>query len=430
MFCVKGNIHLRLLLIPAALLWISASTPPESETGENETAGDTEKIPFTIERADHFFQRTDSAGIERFILQGDVVIIRAGSRIRCETLTYFPESRHFLCLDSVQITDPQRQVRSDTLLYYVDAAHYRALGSLRWASSGFTGSGRQGDYYRLQDLMVVEGQAVAQDSLQRIEAEKLEHDYKSSLLRATGGVLLNDKKSGSEATAASGLYDQAADITTLTGRPLLKFYDKTDSLRLKPYHLSSDHLRSFGTDSLVAVGRVRLWDDSLTITSDSLFHVASEGRSYFRGGVPRIDNPSYNMCGEQIDVYTRDRRLDQVVAVRKARGEFYYSGTTEADSAAAGNWIEGDTLNVSFGAAGLDSIVASGSARSYFREDPQAALNYVIGARIVLVWRDGLIDRVQVGGGGRGLHLMPEIPSQISVNSDSAIIDTMVESEK
>ncbi len=416
----------------AAVLWIFPSTLPGTEPGVNGSAEAEEKIPFTIERADHFFQRTDSTGAERFILQGNVVITRAGSRIRCGVLTYFPDSRHFLCLDSVHLTDPDRVVSSDTLLYYIDTAHYRALGNLRWAtSSGITGSGRQGEYYRSQDLLVVEGEAVAEDSLRRIEAEKLEHDNTSSRLKATGGIILTDKKSRSEATAASGLYEHDTGITTLTGRPLLKFYHKTDTLKLRPYYLSCDHLLSYGADSMVAVGRVRLWDDSLTITSDSLFHDGASGRSYFRGGAPRINNPCYNMRGEQIDIYTRGRQLEQVVAVRDARGEFYQSDIAHADSApGADNWIEGDTLNVAFGPEGLDSIVASGGARSYFRENPQAALNYVIGSRIILVWQEGLIDRVEVRGGGRGLHLLPDTLDQTSVSPDSASIDTLAGNEK
>ena len=431
MFWRKVNSAAGTVFFLAVVLWMFPSPLPGRESGVDGSSEAGKKVPFTIERADRFFQRTDSAGVERFILQGNVLIIRAGSRIRCGILTYFPDSRRFLCLDSVLLTDMDRRVRSDTLLYYVDEARYRALGSLRWAGNSLTGSGRQGDYYRSEDLLVVEGEAVAEDSLHRIEAEKLEHDNKNSRLRATGGLILTEKKSGSKATAASGLYERATGITTLTGRPLLDFYDKTDTLRLKPYHLTCDRLVSFGGDSMAAVGRVRLWDDSLIITSDSLFHVAQSGCSYFRAGEPRIDNPSYNIRGEQIDVHTRDRRLERVVAVGKARGEFYQNGLASHDSAAGvGNWIEGDTINVVFSPGSLDSIAASGSARSYFRENPQAALNYVIGARIVLIWREGLVERVEVAGGGRGLYLLPDTLDQISVNPDSTGIDTLVQKGK
>ncbi|MFC1614228.1 hypothetical protein ACFL5K_02910, partial [Gemmatimonadota bacterium] len=403
---------------------LSAAEPVTGEPG-------TEKIPFTIERADHFFQRVDSSGAERFILQGNVVIDYSGSRIRCQTLTYFPATRHFLCLDSVRLTDPDRQVSSDTLLYYVDSAHYRALGSLRWVTSGFVGSGRQGDYFRMKEMLIVEGEAVAEDSSYRIEAEKLEYDYKNSRLLATGGIVLTDKKARSKANAASGLYERDSGITTLTGRPLLELYDDSDTLALRPYYLSCDRLRSFGSDSMIAVGRVKLWDDSLTINSDSLFHDVVNGISYFRGGLPLIDNPGYNMRGERIDVHIRQRKLDRVVAVGAGRGEFYQNGIARDDSSAGScNWIEGDTLNVAFGSVGLDSIVSSGGARSYFREDPQAALDYVIGEKIVLVWRQGLIDRVDVKGGGRGLHLLPDSLNQMFDNPDSAGIISPVEQEK
>ncbi|MBN2288222.1 MAG: hypothetical protein JXQ83_02745 [Candidatus Glassbacteria bacterium] len=427
----RGHSLLLRLLLPAAALSLAAALPAGGQVTGGEAGAAQGKVPFTIERAESFFQRTDSSGAERFILQGDVLVNRAGSRIRCEILTYFPQSRHFLCLDSVRLTDPQREMKSDTLFYYVDTGYYRALGNLRWASSGFTGSGLQGDYYRLQELLVVRGKAVAGDSLRRVEADKLEYDYRSSTLRATGNITLTDNETRASATAAAGLYERDTGITSLTGRPLLNFYDKSDSLALRPYHLSCDRLLSFGADSMVALGRVRLWDDSLTITSDSLFYDADHGRSYFRKGAPRIDSPSYNMSGETIDVHTRDRELERVVAVGAGRGEFYRSAAARADSAARDrNWIEGDTLDVSFGPGGLDSIVASGDARSYFREGPESALNYVIGARIVLVWQQGLVDRVEVSGGGRGLHLLPDTLVQMSDNPDSARIDTMAEKQK
>ena len=206
---------------------------------------------------------------------------------------------------------------------------------------------------------------------------------------------MTDKKARSTANAASGLYERDNGITTLTGRPLLELYDESDTLSLRPYYLNCDRLRSFGPDSMIAVGRVKLWDDSLTISSDSLFHDAVNGTSYFRGGSPLIDNPAYNMRGERIDVHIHNRELDHIVAIGVGRGEFYQNGLARNDSSAGTcNWIEGDTLKVAFGSVGLDSIVSSGRARSYFREDPQAALDYVIGEKIILVWRKGLIDRI------------------------------------
>ena len=195
MFWVKGKSLLWCLHFPGVIFFtiftpLSAQDPAIAEPG-------AEKVPFTIERADDFFRRVDPGGTERFILQGDVIIDYGGSRIRCETLTYFSASRYFLCLDSVRLTDPERQVSSDTLLYYVDKAHYRALGNLHWASSGFVGSGRRGDYFRLKEQLIVEGEAVAEDSSYRIEAAKLEYDYKNSRLLATGGIVLTDKKARS-----------------------------------------------------------------------------------------------------------------------------------------------------------------------------------------------------------------------------------------
>ncbi|MEA2062117.1 MAG: LptA/OstA family protein [Gemmatimonadota bacterium] len=394
----------------------------EPEGGGPAAAEAGEKTPFTIEQADDFIQRTDSlTGSGIYILQGNVRIRRGESHIRCGTLTYFPGSRHFLCIESVLLTDSERRVSSDTLMYYVDAGRYRALGSLRWESMGLAGTGLAGDYYRSTDLLVIEGEAVARDSLRRLEADKIEYDYATGRVRAEGSVVLTDTRSGSMATAASGLYDRGTDISILTGRPKVVFYLESDSLKLRPYNLTCDRLLNFGADSMVATGRVVLADDSLRATSDSLFHDRASGRSYFRSGGPRIDHPAYSMRGGKIDILTSGRRLELVVATGSARGEFFQAGRgVDTSGTGMDNWIEGDTLNVAFGPAGLDSIVAAGEARSYLRQSLEESVNYVIGSRILLLWQGGLIDRMEVAGGGRGLYLMLDTTGQISADPDSA----------
>ncbi|MEA1995995.1 MAG: hypothetical protein U9N45_00065 [Gemmatimonadota bacterium] len=421
-------------VVPVLIMALSLATGaailsgPENLPGSGPQGADT-RVPFTIEHADHFFQRKDKQGEGIYILQGSVDVSRGGSRINCGSLTFYSGERYLLCIDSVCLTDSVQQVNADTLYYYVDEAFYRATGDFRWAGRGFTGSGLVGEYYRDEGRMVVEGEAVAEDSLRALKADRLEYDYNIESLRAMGNVEIFDKETGSEASSASGLYRRSNGLVTLSGRPKVTYYEKDDTLFLKPYHLTSDFLYSYGSDSLCATGRVRLRDDSLTVTSDSLFHDKVGEISYFRGGRPEVEHPDYRLTGAWIDVVSHSRRLERIRAVGNARGEFYTAGGEDSGGAqeesgvraAEGGWIEGDTLDLLFGKdAGLDSIAASSSARSYLNEGAGSGINYLQGSKITIVWEDGKLDRVKVVRGGRGLFLMPDTTDKNTVISDSA----------
>jgi len=401
---------------------LDSQAPPQSSP-----AAEAEKVPFTIEHAEHFFHRQDSSQQERFILQGNVEVTRGDARIKCGSLTYFPLGRYFLCLDSVYLSDPQRQLRTDSLFYYVDSSYYKALGNLRWSTAEFSGKGLRGEYDRRREVIVVEGQAELTDSLHRIKADRLEYDYTTEKLQADGHVELLELKTGSQALASSALYERPIEHITLSRRPRVIFYDPEDTLSAKPYHLTCDLLKSFGSDSLIATGRVILRDDSLRISADSIFHDRPQRFSYFRGNPAVVEHPSYKLKGEEIEALTTKRRLRKVTAFHNSRGEFYFnwakgdsSREPEPEEPPVGSWIEGDTLRLSFSEKGLDSIAATGSARSYYRQSPEASVNYLLGAKIVLILGNGTLERVEVLRGGRGLFIMPDTMAQTKTIPDSA----------
>lgn len=406
-----------------AFLSLFISFSPAFSAGP-ESADSSSQIPFRIEHADVFQQKRDSTGAQYYLLQGEVDITRGESRILCGSLSYFPASGYFLCMDSVHLSDPERDLRSDSLLYYVDREYYRAAGSVRWASRGVSGSGRIGEYFRDRGLMRLEGEAEARDSLRRIDADVLEYESTAEVLRALGNVRMLEYGSRSTARSASAVYGRDKGTAVLTGRPEIIYYEKGDSV--SPYHLVSDLLRRFGPDSIVAVGRVRLWRDSLTVTSDSLFHNLGPGISYFRGGPPLVQDPKFNLRGAEIDVQAAKRKLQRVTALGSARGEFRPDSTlAAADSitaglAQAGSWITGDTLDLYFGASGIDSLASSGGSRSYFRESAESGVNYILGRWIKLVWENGVVERVQVDGGGRGLFMLPDSSLKQTVPDSAA----------
>ncbi|MFH1068521.1 MAG: LptA/OstA family protein [Candidatus Glassbacteria bacterium] len=413
-----GLICLVWLFLPAGLRQTFGRTPQEPDSLEA-------AVPFTIRQADHFFQRRDSTGLQTYLLQGNVHVTRGGSVIKCDNLTYFPVSSYFLCTGRVLVADTSRSLNSDSLFYYVDSGYYRALGGLRWSSGELSGTGELGEYWRDRDVMTVTGRAVACDSLRRIEADRLAYDYRAERLEASGAVRLTDSQSGSTAVAAGAVYRRAAGESTLTGRPVVTYYTQTDTLKENPYKLTGDRIVSWRGDSLAAVGRVKLSDDSLTVTADSLFYDRSRDVSYFRGGPPLIEHPKYKLHSRLLDVFTTGRALQRICATGGGRGEFFLEKTkAETPDSAAGTgtgcWIEGDSLELFFGESGLDSICSAGGARSYFREGAETGINYLLGDRILLIWQGGALEVVEVTRGGRGLYLPADTGGAITVIPDSA----------
>ncbi|HLA39810.1 MAG TPA: hypothetical protein VJ417_07430, partial [Candidatus Glassbacteria bacterium] len=276
---------------PARLLWpvwllLQAGLYVQSGWGQETPDSTKAEIPFTIHHADQFVQTRDSTGLQCYQLRGTVHVTRSGSTIKCDELVYYPAGNYFHCVGNVLVADTSRSLNSDTLYYYVDSGYYKALGRLRWSSGEFTGAGWVGEYWRERDVMAVSGEATAHDSLRLVSADRLEYDYSRETLAATGNLHLTDRESHSTAVAAAGVYRRSAGEMVLTGRPLVTYYVEDDTLGENPYNLTGDHIVSWAGDSLAAAGRVRLTDDSLMITADSLFYDRSRNVSYFRGGEP------------------------------------------------------------------------------------------------------------------------------------------------
>ncbi len=379
-------------------------------------------VPFKIRHADQGTQRKDSTGAQIYLLLGNVLIDRESTSISCDSLSYFPDSGFFHCLGAVSVADSVRTLSCDTLFYYIEQAYYRAAGNMQWSSGKLSGSGDQGEYWRDDDLFRVTGEAFAADSARQLQSQTMEYEYATEILRAAGDVRFTDSESGSEAEAAGALYHSNDELLILRGRPVLTYYEDEDSTRQDPYSLTGDVVTSFGQDSLVAVGRVRLWRDSLNVTSDSLFHDRAHDKSYFRGGPPVVEHPEYSLSADMLDVTSRERRLELIEAEGEGRGEF----STGADSGQRksgddhASWIEGDTLRLFFGAGAMDSIYAAGSARSYYRENEQSGVNYVQGGMLLLVFEDNLLEVVEVRDGGRGVYVPPDTGGVITVIPDSS----------
>lgn len=172
------------------------------------------------------------------------------------------------------------------------------------------------------------------------------------------------------------------------------------------------------------------------------------------------------LTGDSIEIVAPGQEIQEVVSVGSARGEHLGQDSLvndETPEVVRRDWMEGDTIRATFlpsaqgdpdGGARMEQLVASGAARSLYRLEPsqapeeegdtnagaestaadegangveeetvvevavplegqeveplpEFAVHYVTGSRIVIFFESGEVERMEVEGPTRGLHLEP-----------------------
>lgn len=156
---------------------------------------------------------------------------------------------------------------------------------------------------------------------------------------------------------------------------------------------------------------------------------------------------AYEITADSLEVLAPGESLERIFAAGRARSvsraRDSVAVSAELPEVAQADWLEGDTIVVTFARADevaiadpapdgspeespeeesdvrVERIVAIREARSLYRMEPasapesaaagagQPALHYVTGERITIVMRDGEVDRLEVQGQATGVHLEP-----------------------
>ncbi len=128
---------------------------------------------------------------------------------------------------------------------------------------------------------------------------------------------------------------------------------------------------------------------------------------------PRALSKTYTISGDSLAVDLPDQVLSEMRAFGNARA------TARADSASTEvDWMAGDTVTAHFdstvaGARTLSELRAAGNARAFYQiydeEEPDAppSYNYSRGLRIVAVFDEETLQRVDVIGEADGIYLEP-----------------------
>lgn len=229
--------------------------------------------------------------------------------------------------------------------------------------------------------------------------------------------------------------DSQREITVLMRGPSI------EGRRDRPFTLRGERIELTGRDKklrrVLSVGKAVAVSEDMTLASDTIdLRIADDllqraiafgpSRAHARSTVQRITSDS-------IDVRMPNQRIQEVHAVRTAVAEGRPDSTRfVADTT---DWMRGDTIVARFDTtvhedsvktARMKEIVAVGNARAYYHLAPsdttvrEAALNYVVGKRIVVAFERQKVSRVTVIDQAAGVYLEPKAAARDSTRAADA----------
>lgn len=296
---------------------------------------------------------TDAAGRRTTYVSGgvDAACEGQGNRLLADSAEHHESSGQLILMRNVRYTEPRMTLQSDRMIYYTAEERLFATGNVRGRSeSGTRFRGPQFEYLR------------AKEGLRAVPTWRAPG-------RPTIRIPPND--------------------TASTGRPPA---GRSPAARGDSTDLTADFIHS-ENDSLVwAVGKVVIERHDLRATSDSAS--LDRGREFARLlKEPRIvgtgERP-YTLVGTRIDLWSRDQRLERVLAAGAARVDsdsltlvadtldmrmrdqrmervFAWGGRAKAHAEA--QEMEADSLDILMPGQRLHEVHALGKAKAFSRVD-------------------------------------------------------------
>lgn len=428
-------------------------------------------------------------------IQGPFLVrCEGGAELRAQQGTLNEFARELVLTGDVFFQDPDQTLTADNATYASGIGRLYATGNVVFTNrkEGSTIRGPELEYFR-----PMEGRPEAMvNAAQRPhltlrprdrgeEAEPLELDADrvqiqgQTHLSAFGDVKI--EQSGMDASSREARYNSETGALVLLGDARIESEE---------FSLEGETVEAALVEGMLENVHARvdaaLRGEELTVTAPDLrmfFTGERLQRAVARGDGEDKARPvavarNFRLEADSIDAVTPDQRLDQVVAIGRARGEAI--DTTRADSAVAGplaladtasvdtaaapadsaaapdsaavaalalidrDWIVGDTLIGYFAApdsaapgeaesadtaAVLKRIVARGLAQSLYRVQaqdstgaptPRRGVNYLAGEVIELTFEEGELNVAEVTGLRRGLYLDPAVGGTTTSPGDTA----------
>ncbi len=306
--------------------------------------------PLVLKRAEYVRQKEENEHTV-IIMVGSVEWERGDSRLDCERSKYYEDKGILYLSGNIHLLDEGRDVQADSVRYLDETECAVVMGNVRLEMSN-------GDFALLADSLDY--------SLRQREAWA----FKRPELVLSG----------------RGKEENSRMDIVVTGNW---------------FHLLEDSL-------LAISGDVDICGDSLLGGADSLYYDMGL-EEILLVGTPWIETGDYRLEGERLDLSVPGRTLKRGISRGSARGEqkevILHRIEDGADEELL-NWIEADSIVLSFKDERIDSLIASSEARSFYSDMRQGELeeNYAVGDEILLVWGGTGMDLIQVSGRGYGVY--------------------------
>lgn len=266
-------------------------------------------------------------------------------------------------------------------------------------------------------------------------------------LSAYGSVVIT--RTDLHATAAEARYDGATEGLDLRGGAVVRGKESVLRGEVVQAQLTENELTG-----VRARTRAMMESEDLTVTAPDIQLVfvneLVERAIARRGEVEDAERPvalsrDFRLVADSIDALTPAQRLQQVIAVGRARGESIDTtaaaavGSLPVDSAGAArspslidsDWLEGDTITGYFvqrdtaaaqsadsASAELERLVARGHAQSLYRipdedaaPDAPPGVSWVSAGMITVRMLDGEVEVTEVADVYKGIYLDPAPPA-------------------
>jgi hypothetical protein len=383
-------------------------------------------------------------------------------------------------------------MRADSVSWYEDAGILYLFGDVQYRDEGRSMNSERATYYQVEDRVECEGNVRLTDEAGRskLSADSLDY-YPLNANRASERMVARSRPhltfyADTVGSGAAAPFEVDADVLYIHGDSavagvgsvvatrgdLEAFSDSMDLdlatgelwlLGESPRVEASEMLLQGDSILILMIGNqvreIQSWPDASALSDNLALEapslrlfvdgeeiaraVASAGDPARTGAVDlagrapwaRSVSEEYSLVADSIDILRPGGRLEQVVAVGRARANTFHPSVA-ADSMLGDDWLEGDTITGYFAALDtslvrgqapeLERLAAASNARALYHivdagqqtGTDHPAVNYVIGNLVTLFLVNGEVQEAHVVGPSIGVYLEP-VPA-------GAVTDTSV----
>jgi len=277
------------------------------------------------------YRATEYTDRDLIIFSGNVSVVEAGDTLKSDMLRYERRTKIGEASGRVELSDGDVRVYGPVARYHADERHTVFRDGVTLVDSSATLTARLGDYWSREKRALFREDVTLVDERSTTTADSIEYFRESEVAEARGNVVVSDERAGARRDTLSETWlfsnhvraERREDRVSAFGNVLLLRVTadsadaETDTLAVRSARLTSHESDSLET--LIAVGGVTIWSNTVAALADSLHSVrvtapgdttGAETVSLFRSPVLWYDETQ--ITGDTITVRLRDGEVDSL----------------------------------------------------------------------------------------------------------------------